>query len=433
MRIIKRSWKYPAVFLITAVLLTALLTAAAFIPKSAIRKNVQKSAEFLCEGELFGAVVSGVEGSKIDRYADAVLLAICYQYDEKEPLTSVMWSSYYHTKYQNENENLLAAVTKDLAANQQYLRYWHGSNAILRPLLLVFSLEQIYVINAVILAALTIGLFLLLVKRKAWIPAIGLLMGLVLTASWFVPLSLEYTWTYLLMLLMSILSLKLAFLKKWERLGPCFLVVGMLTNYMDFLTTETLTLLVPLLLVVWVRHNQGNDMAFSETAKNAGKWILSWGFGYFGMWLMKWGMASVVLRQNVLPYVLTHISERVSGDVGVNHWQYITGTLWRNVKCLFPLEYGEIGALLGGSLLLAVCYAAYVYHKKQIRKENILLYAGIGILPFVRYLVLLNHSYLHYFFTYRALLAAILVIAMILGEVVEWRWMIRADDGKRNA
>lgn len=433
MRIIKRSWKYPAVFLITAVLLTALLTAAAFIPKSAIRKNVQKSAEFLCEGELFGAVVSGVEGSKIDRYADAVLLAICYQYDEKEPLTSVMWSSYYHTKYQNENENLLAAVTKDLEANQQYLRYWHGSNAILRPLLLVFSLEQIYVINAVILAALTIGLFLLLVKRKAWIPAIGLLMGLVLTASWFVPLSLEYTWTYLLMLLMSILSLKLAFLKKWERLGLCFLVVGMLTNYMDFLTTETLTLLVPLLLVVWVRHNQGNDMAFSETAKNAGKWILSWGFGYFGMWLMKWGMASVVLRQNVLPYVLTHISERVSGDVGVNHWQYITGTLWRNVKCLFPLEYGEIGALLGGSLVLVVCYAAYVYHKKQIRKENILLYAGIGILPFVRYLVLLNHSYLHYFFTYRALLAAILAIAMILGEVVEWRWMIRADDGKRNA
>lgn len=433
MRIIKGSLKYPAVFLMTVVLLTGLLTASASIPQSAIKKNVQESAEFLCEGELFGSVVPGADGSKIDRYADSVLLAIAYQYDEKEPLASVMWSSYYHTKYQNENENLLDAVTKDLEANQQYLRYWHGSNAFLRPLLLIFSVQQIYVLNSVVLAALTAWLFILLAKRKAWVPAVGMLIGLVLTTSWFVPLSLEYTWTYVLMLLMSIISLKLAFSDKWGHLGVCFLVVGMLTNYMDFLTTETLTLLVPLLLVVWVKMNQSKDHLFLDVAKNTGKWILAWGFGYIGMWLMKWGIASVVLRQNVMPYVSEHIAERTAGDVGLELWQYITGTIWRNVKCLFPFEYGEIGLLLGVILLLAVLYAGYIYHKKKICKENVLLYGAIGIIPFVRYLVLLNHSYLHYFFTYRAQLAAILAITMIFGEVVEWRWLLRADDGKRKS
>lgn len=445
MRIIKGSLKYMAVFLLTAVLLTGLLTGSAFIPRAAIKKNVQVSAEFLCEGELFGEAVPGVAGSKIDRYADSILLAIAYQYDEKAPLTSVMWSSYYYTKYQNENENLLEAVTKDLEANQQYLRYWHGSNAFLRPLLLIFSVQQIYVLNSVLLAALTVWLFLLLIKRKAWIPTLGILIGLVLTSSWFVPLSLEYTWTYMLMLSMSIISLRLAFSSKWEQLGYCFLIVGMLTNYMDFLTTETLTLSIPLLLVAWVEINQSEDNLFSwetvayrengkkqfaQVVKNTGKWMFAWGFGYIGMWLMKWGIASLVLQQNVMSYVTEHIAERAAGDVGLSSWQYITDTIWRNVKCLFPFEYGEIGNLGGMIFLVAVFYVGYVYHKKQICKKIILFYGAIGMLPFVRYLVLRNHSYLHYFFTYRAQLATILAIALILEEVVEWRWLFRADVGK---
>lgn len=448
MKILKRNLKYPVIFFVMAVLLAMLLALSACIPKSAIKKNVQKSAEFLCEGELFGCVFPGVEGSKIDRYADSVLLAICYQYDEKHPLTSVMWSSYYYTKYQNENENLLEAVTEDLEANRQYLRYWHGSNAFLRPLLILFSLPQIYALNGMVLVALAVWLFLLLKKQKAWLPMGGMLAGLVLTSSWFVPLSLEYTWTYILMFLMSIISLKLAYLDKWEQLGTAFLLVGMLTSYMDFLTTETLTLFVPLLLAVWIKQNRNAVFSLSEKknvsrkdgagrfwkeAKMAGKWILAWGFGYAGMWMMKWGMASVILRQNVMPYVAEHIAERTMGDAALKMGQYAAETIWRNVKCLFPLEYGKTGFFLGMVILGAVLYIGYVYHRKQICRENVILYGMIGVLPFVRYLVLRNHSYLHHFFTYRALFTTILSIAMIVGEVVEWRWLTGADTRKRKS
>lgn len=448
MRIIKDSLKYPAAFLLTLIFLTGLLVASACIPQSALKKNVQESAEFLCEGELFGCVLPGVESSKIDRYADSILLGIAYQYDENHPLTSVMWSSYYYTDYQNENKNLLDAVTGNLEANQQYLRYWHGSNAILRPLLLFLSLQQVYVLNGVVLAVLAVWLLLLLAKKKAWVPLVGMLVGLVLTSSWFVPLSLEYTWTYMLFLLMSIISLKFIFSNKGKYLGICFLLAGMLTNYMDFLTTETMTLLVPLLLVEWVKRNQYPDYrilqengvhretgwcSFRQELKNGGKWMLAWGMGYCGMWLMKWCMASVVLRQNVMPYVSEHIAERTAGKVGLKAGQYIIHTLGRNVKCLFPLEYGEAGIIGSLIFLAAAFYVGYVYHKKRICKTDILVYGGIGMVPFVRYLVLLNHSYLHYFFTYRALLATILAIVMIAGEVVEWRWLLRADVGKRKS
>lgn len=119
MTTVKSSIRYIVTFFLMTILLTGLLVLAAFIPQNAIRGNVRESAEYLCEGELFGTVVDGVRGSEIDRYADSILLAIAYQYDADHPLSSVMWSSYYYTPYENENENLLHAVTEGKKANRQ--------------------------------------------------------------------------------------------------------------------------------------------------------------------------------------------------------------------------------------------------------------------------------------------------------------------------
>ena len=79
--------------------------------------------------------------------------------------------------------------------------------------------------------------------------------------------------------------------------------------------------------------------------KEAAKLTLVWGFGYVGMWVMKWVMASLILGENVMPYVTEHIGERLYGDIGVRQLTYICGAVTRNIGCLFPLEYGEIGVL----------------------------------------------------------------------------------------
>ena len=416
MQTLRHALKYIVVFLLVVALLTALLVLSACIPKSAIQENTLESAQFLCEGELFGTVVDGVEGSKIDRYADSILLGIAWQYDSTDPLQSVMLSSYYHTKYQNENENLLDAVTENLAPNQQYLRYWHGSNVLVRLLLLVCSIEQIYLLNGIAMALLTAWLLAVLCRRKYYIPACGIGLALVLTASWFVHLSLEYTWTYLLMLAGSIAAVKQACTGKWQHMGIFFLLSGMLTNYLDFLTTETLTLLVPLLLVLWIDlHVRRQTMR--SVAANAGKATWTWLLGYGGMWVTKWILASLVLGKNVLPYVTGHIQQRVGGE------QSGFAAIVRNVRYLFPLEYGAVGMVVAIGLVLILIYVGYVYHKKQINKPWILLLFMIGTVPYIRYMVLSNHAYLHCFFTYRAQMATIVALVMIIGELIEWRWL----------
>lgn len=418
MQTLRHALKYIVVFLLVVALLTALLVLSACIPQFAIRENMLESAQFLCEGELFGAVVDGVESSKIDRYADSILLGIAWQYDSTDPLQSVMLSSYYHTKSQNENENLLDAVTENLAPNQQYLRYWHGSNVLVRLLLIVCSIGQIYLLNGIAMAVLIIWLLAELCRRKYYIPACGIGLGLVLTASWFVPLSLEYTWTYLLMLAGSLAAVKLACVGKWQHMGVFFLLNGMLTNYLDFLTTETLTLLVPLLLVLWIDLNVRRQ-AMRSVAVDAGRAALTWLMGYGGMWVTKWILASLVLGENVLPYVTGHVRQRI-GSGGL---QLMISAVVRNVKCLFPLEYGTVGMMAATGLLLALLYVGYVYHKDQINKSWILLLFVIGAVPYVRYLVLSNHAYLHCFFTYRAQMATVVAIVMILDELTEWRWL----------
>lgn len=425
MQTLRHTLKYIVIFLLAAALLTVLLVGSACIPKSAIRENMLESARFLCEGELFGTAVEGVEGSKIDRYADSILLGIAWQYDTTDPLGSVMLSSYYHAKYQNENENLLDAVTNDLPANQQYLRYWHGSNVLVRIFLLVCSIAQIYLLNGIAMAALTIWLLAVLWRKKYYIPACGIGLGLVLTASWFVPLSLEYTWSYLLMLAGSIIVVKLACVGKWQHMGMFFLMSGMLTNYLDFLTTETLTLLVPLLLVLWIdRYN--HKQTIRVVAVNAAKVSLAWLLGYGGMWVTKWILASLALGENVLPYVTGHIQQRV-GSGGL---QLMLSAVVRNVKCLFPLEYGTMGMVAAMGIALLFVYIGYVYHKKRFNKSWILLLLIIGAVPYIRYLVLSNHAYQHCFFTYRAQLASILALTMIQGELVEWRLLIHGTGPK---
>ena len=430
MRILKRSLRYIVIFCGTVALLTGILVLSAMIPRSAIQKNAEESAQYLCEKDVFFDMVGGADGSRIDRYADSILLAIAYQYDDERPLDSVMWSAYYFTEYKNENENFLDAVTEGRGANKQYLRYWHGANAIVRPLLTFLNLRQIYLLDGVVLAALIVALFVILIKKRAYVSAIAVAAGLIMTAVWFVPFSLEYTWTYILMLIISVVGVSLAFHNRYKSLGILFMLSGMVTAYADFLTTETLTLTVPLLLVLWVAKTWESGAVWKAPLKSAGKWALLWGVGYAGMWAMKWVIASIVLSENVLPYVSEHIGERAGISYGIGIFKYIFVGIGKNIRCIFPWEYGVFGVIAGIVIVGAFAYTVYVYRSKKPDWRSALVFILIGLVPYVRYAVLVNHSYLHYFFTYRAQMATVVAAVFVLDCLTNRREALHGKRGR---
>ncbi len=428
---IKKLFKYSLIFLLTLSVLLGLLVLVAKIPQSSIRENVKESAQYYCETGLFERQIKGVNGSAIDHYADSILVAIAYQYDDREPLASVMWSSYYFTVENNENVNLLMAVEGNLEANQQYLRYWHGSNAVVRPLLAILNVKEIYVLNAVIIGILVAVLIVILVLKKAYVPVVAMMLGLVATQVWFVPGTFEYTWNFIIMLMMSIIGVSLGFKEKWQKIGILFLVGGMVTNYFDFLSTETITLTVPLLFLLWIRDKNSCDDSPKEICTFALKNSVLWAVGYVVMWLSKWIIAAIILGENTLPYVTGHVAERIGGDVGLSTLQCVYGALARNIRCLFPLEYGVTGVFVGLGIFVFALYVGYVHYGKKENKSYVCIYSLIALVPYVRYIVLHNHAYLHYFFTYRAQLATVMAVVFILELLTDRRWLARGRKGRK--
>ena len=359
-----RMWLFPIIYIAAVVILTALLALSSFIPHNRLQKQFKESAKILCSKNVFFDLKEGVECSKIDRYADSILLNIAWHFDDSKPLKSIMWDYYYYTDYQNENYNLMDAVDGSEKAELQYMRYWHGSAAIVRALHLVFNIRQIYIVLGILLLILTICLWLIMLKQGLWQDMIVYIIGLISVGVWFVPFSLEYTWTFVCMTVTSIVVLSFLIKDKEGAVGIVFMLAGIITNYLDFLTTETITLSIPLLIAYRYKSKCKNTSLNSNVSNNIwlAKNIFCWGAGYVGMWLSKWFVAGVVLKQNVMQYVLTHIEERLVGEVDdMPIIKYLWLTLIRNIKCLFPSGYGNIGVVVSVLIVVAVIYVGYVY------------------------------------------------------------------------
>ena len=453
---IKIILRQAGVFAGTFVLLLLLLLGAALIPKSAIRSNMEKSSELLCENIVFYNLQENINGSKIDRYADSILLSIAYQMSGGNPLRKAMEAAYYYSPYKNENDNFRESLMMDYEPNQQYIRYWHGSVIFVKLFHLFGSLKAMYICNAILMAVLFCVLEWMLLRGvhqrgqapvaqmhqrgqapvvQKYLIAASLAVALIAVSVWFVPYSLEYTWTFLMMFAVSIIGILFVRKGHENRLFSLFLISGMVTSFLDFLPTETLTLLVPLLLVSACRESEDDDDKSGRLCTKGARplwcictkgarplWCsLLWAVGYVGMWVMKWVLASVVLRENVMQYVSGHVSERIGDTEEFTLLEYMRNAVGRNGGCLFPAEYGPAGKVIPLVVLFILVAFVVVFRRKKIDFGRIALYAAIGLVPYVRYIMLRNHSYLHFFFTYRAQAATVLALFMILWEIIELR------------
>lgn len=406
--------KAVAAFAATALALAGVLLGTTLIPRSAIERHALESAEYLCQKDLFFEVVDGIGASKVDRYADAILLGIAWQYDSQDPLRSVMASAFYHHPQGYENIALRQAVSNDLPANQEYLRYWHGSIALVRPLLTILPIQGIYRLLGLVLLVLVTTLLVRLWRRGALVPLVGMLVSVAGTSWWFVPFSLEYTWVPLVLLVQLHLVLGRRFPQHHEGRALFFLVSGIVTNYLDFLTAELLTLLVPLALIVWLDHDEHKA---PPAVWGVAKLALAWLVGYAGMWALKWLLAHLVLGTDFEQAVAFHVWNRSGSLVVQAASQQKVEALARNLGCLFPWGYGEAGRAASGVLAAATTCYVFVRRRSTIDIRMIACYLTIATIPFVRFLALNNHAYLHYFFTHRVLAATLFATVLILGEL----------------
>ena len=128
------------------------------------------------------------------------------------------------------------------------------------------------------------------------------------------------------------------------------------------------------------------------------------------------------MKRNSLIYVSDHVAERLYGEADLSHIEFLREAITLNIKKLFFFDYGLLGAtafFIMAAVVFIFISTGVIGLRKVIDVQQIMLYAGLGIIPYVRFLVLHNHSYYHSFFTYRAQMASVMALFFILFELLQ--------------
>ena len=445
----KKILRFVILFFIIIFLMAVSLALVSLIPRSAIQQKSEESANYILENNenyynLIKVNTSDTrtylqfgDYSKVDQYADTISLSMAYYLNSDHPLESVLWARYYDGRKDTEApvtmmEGYAKSVKGNTPANMQYMRYWHGNLVFIRLLLTVMNLKQMKLFHEGLIMAGIIALVYIIKKRGYMKEGICFVVSMIAVSVWFVPISLEYTWMFLLMLLVSIIAVKLSsdgnsYERIEQRLQILLFLSGMFAAYLDFLTTETITLLIPLLLAIRIlfqREDLQEDVSNKNIIKLVVVCVFLWGIGYVLTWTSKWALSALVFQENVIPYIQDNIMLRVGTFDSSPILQQYFGCLKRNIFPLFPFGYGMYGGvffLLFAIVIVFLIYRSNMVLRKEINWVRILLYFLLGSIVYIRFFVMLSHSYGHYFFTYRAQAASVLALCFMILEIVEFR------------
>lgn len=419
----KKIFGCACIFAASLTALYLLLTLSAAIPNGAISRNMIKSAESYSDLKPFEPGKSGTLGSVSDNYADCVLLGVAYNMGNGNPFVSSVNTGYYDGEKYGEAAGVYLAATENVAANTEYTRYWHGMAMLVRPLHAIMSVKGIKALGFTAVMILFLAACGILCKHKNYKTLAAYVLSVLSVHIWNVGRSMEYQAAFVIGFAVCI-----AFLVADRRVDGtsfCFSVIAMLggtlTAFFDFLTTETVSILLPLALVTCVRAEENR---LGEFRKNIGwyaKCGLGWLCGYAGAYAAKWTLASLLTGENKFTAAVADAAFRFNGNdpEGVlegNAFHKAICAQAANLSALFGgKDRLEVGVIITGIVAVIFVGATVLYVKRIHRSDKAPILLVLLSLPvFVRFALLSNHSYMHAFFTYRALITVTLSFFFVL-------------------
>ena len=415
-RILCSAAKHTAVFAVVLFVLWLLLFLSALIPNDMIRDNMVRSADTYKEHSTYEFADGSSFNSVADYYADALWLNIAWNMGEGNSLKSVIQTDYYNGEGLGENVGLYLTITENKAPNTDYTRYWHGTAMFIRLGHLITDVEGVKLIGFIVFLLLVGLTVFILARKKHWDLAVMLALSLAAVQSWNIRLSMEYQPSFILAFVFIPLLLIL------ERRGDKWLTIlsvvsGTAVAFFDFLTTETVTILLPLALVVAVRAKENRLGGLKENLLLLLKCGICWGFAYGGAFVVKWLIASMVTGENAFSLALNSAEMHTLGATTVNFDPQGLPNTWidglmSSLSAMLGSEqrvdYTRIAAvLLAGFLIIFSVW--YLLRRKKSNSAALPLVI-LGVLVLVRFILLNNHSYMHCFFTYRALVTTVFAL-----------------------
>lgn len=409
--------KYITSFIVIVILCLISLVLVTMLPDNKVKEHCKEIAKsYAQEKTIIPEIKMGISNTMLDNYANAKSISIIYSLDREKPLSSVLEAKYYEENMKSMTKCLLELVNGEKEPNQEYTRYWHGYIVILKPLLMFFNENGIYIFIGIILLSL-----ILLIIKELWKidkrTIIAFIIGLYMITIWVVPICFEYMWAIIMSFVISLIVLKKDNGEN-KKIYYYFWITGILTCFFDFLTVELLTVLLPLMFIFIKRNKEGKLGGFKEIIIFIIKSLIIWGLGYILMFVVKWIIASIVLGRNCIIEAIEKAEVRVNGQIG----NIPNGKIWlevirKNFNNLQPIFYIRKKYIV--YVLIPTITIIMLLINKYKNKTNTYVYSLIilGLIPYIRYSILLNHSYRHFFFTFRLQLVTVMAFVLVLLNV----------------
>lgn len=396
-----------------------LQTAVHCIPVQPISEHISKSlSTFRNEGEYTRSY-----GVNQDNYTDAILLLMAQTpADELTPFQRVFYSkneALASPPYERHLSSYRTLMTKNgyNTVATYYPRYWHGFQVVIKPLLYFFTYETLRQLNCAFQLLCVVFIILMMHKQKLT----PLIAAYVLWYLLLRPASIWNNFTYSIMFYVTSATL-IILLKQnnWLRKNigffNFFVMVGMCTSWLDFLTYPSTSLIIPLTFILFAEEN--NDIK-----KNIEKifWLsLAWGIGYVGMWAMKWILSTLIMDQNIFVNVFDKLKERSSAHVWNNDFSRFTA-LKVNYDSVMKHPFFKIPII---SLFCLYIGADLLIYKRIIASYKLYLKRLVPFLLLalgapVWYLICANHSIEHSPFVFRTYSCTI--FALMAGIAYAWK------------
>lgn len=390
------------------------------LPTKPIQNNVLKAANILQADGSHPELIYGHQDTMLDNLTDSIMMNTARF--EKE-------DSIFQEALLNKRIAASGLMDSDILAREaageeleegviSYGRYWHGYLLYLKPLLLLFDYGQIRYFVGCIQFGAFVYVFYLFIKKKKESHILPFAAAYFFLNPAALSLSLQYFPASVLTLLQFVILLLQeekykGNLKRWIY---HFFIAGCLIAYFDFLTFPLLTLGMPLVFLLVENKRSLKDTVLSFLGS-----CTAWGAGYGMMWASKWILATLFTEENIIMDALSNVLLRVGAaesEVKVNFLKVVLKNIGANKLCLLIVTLVFVGMIF---------YGTRDKHRIDFKKVDVGVFL-CAILPFLWYLVVSNHSYIHYWFTYRIL--AISIYAILLGVAKLFEQKIKEEEIK---
>lgn len=295
-----------------------------------------------------------------------------------------------------------------------YARYWHGYQVFLRPLLAVYQIHQIRYLNMFLFFGVFCILLPALVRRVGRAGTAAFVLSMVCAHIVVIPVSMQYMAVFMVTMIAMLCILARYPFRKPENLPLFFMVIGMVVNFLDFLTAPIVTLGVPLLLCLHLeREREANGPGALKMAVGCSA---AWALGYALCWAAKWVIASVVLHRNELTSALGHAEYWTMSDAFVPSRM---SAVLRNFQFYFKAQ--GMRSLVFPLLLLAVLAVLALCFRRRgwqhLACSAVML--AVSLYPYAWYFVMKEHSWVHAWFTYRGQVVTLFGVCLALSGLID--------------